>query len=278
MPGQLILCASPIGNLGDVSSRLREAVASAEVVYAEDTRRSRVLLDALGVDRPLRSYFAGNEAKRSSELGERLAAGATVVLLTDAGTPAISDPGLSAVTAAVAAEATVTVVPGPSAVTAALAVSGLPSERFVFEGFLPRKGHDRTARLEAISREARTVVVFAGKGKVARDLRDLADALGSDRAVVVARELTKLHEEVWRGSLGRAAARWGEDVAPRGEFTLVIAGSVTLPPTTAELLASVAMLESEGVSRSDAVRDVASRYGVSRRELYEAALKAPDDA
>ena len=273
MPGLLILCATPIGNLGDAPPRLRKAIAGADVVYAEDTRRSRKLLDALGVDHDLRSYFAGNEAVRSSELAGHLGEGATVVLLTDAGTPSISDPGVSAVQAAVSVGADVTVVPGPSAVTAAVAVSGLPSERFVFEGFLPRKGGERSARLAALAGEARTVILFAGKGKVGRDLSDLADVLGGDRRVVVARELTKLHEEVWRGTLSAAASRWSEDVAPRGEFTLVIAGAVESQPEPSALLEAVADLESAGVSRSEAVREVASLHGVSRRELYEMVIK-----
>lgn len=273
MPGTLILCATPIGNLGDAPPRLREAIADADFVYAEDTRRSSKLLHALGVEQTLRSYFAGNEAERSSELAGRLREGATIVLLTDAGTPSISDPGLSAVNAAVAAGADVTVVPGPSAVTAALAVSGLPTERFVFEGFLPRKGGERTSRLTALANETRTVVLFAGKGKVARDLADLASALGIDREVAVARELTKLHEEVWRGTLGDAARRWGETVTPRGEFTLVIAGAVEHIPEPDDLLEAVANLESAGTSRSEAVREIAGLHGVSRRELYEAVIK-----
>lgn len=273
MPGLLILCATPIGNLGDAPPRLREAIAGADAVYAEDTRRSRKLLDALGLEQALRSYFAGNEAERSSELAGHLAEGATVVLLTDAGTPSISDPGVSAVQAAISVGAGVSVVPGPSAVTAALAVSGLPSERFVFEGFLPRKGGERSARLIALAGEARTVVLFAGKGKVARDLRDLADVLGGDRQVAVARELTKLHEEVWRGTLGEAALRWSENVAPRGEFTLVIAGAIEQKPEPTVLLEAVADLELAGVSRSEAVREVADLYGVSRRELYEMVIK-----
>ena len=265
MPGLLILCATPIGNLGDAPPRLKEAIAGADIVYAEDTRRSSKLLEALGVEQTLRSYFAGNEAARSSELAGHLAEGATVVLLTDAGTPSISDPGLSAVHAAVTVGAGVTVVPGPSAVTAALAVSGLPSERFVFEGFLPRKGGVRSTRLAALATEARTLVLFAAKGKVARDLRDLADVLGAGRTVVVARELTKLHEEVWRGTLGEAALRWSETVAPRGEFTLVISGAVETEPEPDDLLEAVADLESAGVSRSEAVRKVAGLRGVSRR-------------
>ncbi len=273
MPGTLILCATPIGNLGDAPPRLGEAIADADVVYAEDTRRSYKLLHALGVEQTLRSYFAGNEAERSSELAGRLREGATVVLLTDAGTPSISDPGLSAVNAAIAAGAAVTIIPGPSAVTAALAVSGLPTERFVFEGFLPRKGGERTSRLTALANEPRTVVLFAGKGKVARDLADLATVLGEDREIAVARELTKLHEEVWRGTLGDAATRWSETVAPRGEFTLVIAGAVESMPEPDDLLEAVAHLESVGTSRSEAVREIASLYGVSRRELYEAVIK-----
>jgi 16S rRNA (cytidine1402-2'-O)-methyltransferase len=278
MPGTLILCATPIGNLGDAPPRLREAIADADVVYAEDTRRSYKLLHALGVDQTLRSYFAGNEAERSSELAGRLREGATIVLLTDAGTPSISDPGLSAVNAAIAAGADVTVIPGPSAVTAALAVSGLPTERFVFEGFLPRKGSERTSRLMELANEPRTVVLFAGKGKVARDLADLATALGAGREVAVARELTKLHEEVWRGTLGDAATRWSETVAPRGEFTLVIAGAVEPKPEPDDLVAAVAKLESAGISRSEAVREVARLHGVSRRELYEAVIKGPAGA
>jgi len=273
MAGTLILCATPIGNLGDAPPRLREAIAAADFVYAEDTRRSHKLLHALGVEQTLRSYFAGNEAERSSELAGRLREGATIVLLTDAGTPSISDPGLSAVDAAVAAGASVTVVPGPSAVTAALAVSGLPTERFVFEGFLPRKGGERTSRLAMLANETRTVVLFAGKGKVARDLADLATALGVDREVAVARELTKLHEEVWRGTLGDAATRWGETVTPRGEFTLVIAGAVEHTPEPDDLLEAVANLESAGISRSEAVREIAGLHGVSRRELYEAVIR-----
>jgi 16S rRNA (cytidine1402-2'-O)-methyltransferase len=273
MPGLLILCATPIGNLGDAPPRLREAIAGADIVYVEDTRRSSKLLATLGLEPTMRSYFAGNERARSSELAGHLADGAAVVLLTDAGTPSISDPGVSAVQAAISVGADVTVVPGPSAVTAALAVSGLPAERFVFEGFLPRKGGVRASRLAALAAETRTVVLFAGKGKVGRDLADLADAFGADRHVTVARELTKLHEEVWRGTLGEGALRWGETVAPRGEFTLVIAGAAEHQPDLDDLLEEVAGFEAAGVSRSQAVRQVAGLHGVSRRELYELVIR-----
>ncbi|MBT8207536.1 MAG: rRNA small subunit methyltransferase 1, partial [Acidimicrobiia bacterium] len=159
MTGTLVVCATPIGNLGDAPPRLAEALGSADVVYCEDTRHSRKLLDALGVDRPLRSYFVGNEAERSKEVKRRLEGGDTVALITDAGMPVVSDPGHSAVVAAIEAGATVTVVPGPSAALAALAVSGLPSERFVFEGFLPRKASERGDRLADLAAEPRTLIM-----------------------------------------------------------------------------------------------------------------------
>jgi 16S rRNA (cytidine1402-2'-O)-methyltransferase len=270
--GRLIICATPIGNLEDVSPRLRSAIEESEFVYAEDTRRSRVLLEALGVNRPLRSYFTGNEAARSKELATRLAAGAVVALVTDAGTPAIADPGYSAVRAAIEAGAEVTVVPGPSAVTAALAVSGLPTDRFVFEGFLPRKKGLRAALLEDLAVEPRTIVLFASPGRVAADLSDLAEHLGRQRPVTVARELTKAFEEVWRGTLDGAAARWTA-TSPRGEFTLVVAGA---PADTVDLGAAldrVEALQEEGTSLSEAVRSVAAQSGIRRRTLYEAALR-----
>ena len=268
MPGRLILCATPIGNLGDASPRLAAALAAADAVYAEDTRRSRVLLEALGVAAPLRSYFTGNEEERSAELQRRLEEGETVALVTDAGMPSISDPGYSAVQAALAAGAEVSVVPGPSAVTAALAVSGLPAERFVFEGFLPRKAADRRRRLEALAGEERTIVLFAATGRVAGDLADLAGALGGDRRVAVARELTKAFEEVWRGTLDEAAERWRE-IAPRGEFTLVVEGA---EPGTTGLSRAVAMVEelvAGGTAPSEAIREVADMTGIPRRRLYE---------
>ncbi len=272
MPGRLILLSSPIGNLSDAPPRLAEALAACDVVYAEDTRRSRILLDALGVRAPLRSYFAGNEAERSKELAARLEGGATVGLLTDAGTPAISDPGYSAVRAALAAEADVTMVPGPSAVTAALAISGLPAERFVFEGFLPRKGELRRSRIAGLVAEERTAVFFSTKSRLAADLGDLAAALGESRPVAVTWELTKLHEQVWRGILGEAATHWAEHQS-RGEVTVVLGGA---GPVEEDLGAAVAAVEArvaEGVPFAQAVRAVAEETGTRRRRLYEAALR-----
>jgi len=267
----LIVCGTPIGNLDDAAPRLTGALASCDVVFAEDTRRTRIMLDRLGVDVPLRSFFAGNEDRRSGELIERLTRGETVGLVTDAGMPAISDPGLSAVNAALSAGAAITVVPGPSAVTAALAVSGLPSERFVFEGFLPRGGADRRARLSDIAAEQRTVVFFASPRRVGDDLGELAETAGGQRRVCVARELTKLHEELWWGTLAEAAEKFGGD--QRGEFTVVVSGASPGPPDAAHAVKQVAALMDEGEPMSSAVRIVAERSGVPRRTLYEAVLK-----
>lgn len=266
-----MLCAGPIGNLGDAPPRLAESLASASIVFAEDTRRARTLLQHLGVDRPVRSYFVGNEADRASELAERLEAGETVALLTDAGMPSIADPGLSAVRVAIDVGAAVTAVPGPSAVTMAVAVSGLPADRFVFEGFLPRKGRERRDRLEALAGEARTTVVFCAPRRLAADLADLRESCG-DRPVAVCREMTKLYEEVWRGSLGEAVDEWaGREV--RGEVTVVLGGA---PEAEPDLDAAVDLVREEiaaGAAQSAAVKDVAARTGVRRRALYEAVLR-----
>ncbi len=271
--GKLILCATPIGNLGDTSARLRDALAAADLVYAEDTRRAAKLLRALDVRTPLRSYFVGNEQDRAQELGGRLAGGETIALVTDAGMPSIADPGLSAVRTAVAVGAEVTVVPGPSAATAALAVSGFPAERFVFEGFLPRKGKERRSRLEAIAAETRTTVLFGAKARLMRDLTDLRDYLGAGRQLVVTRELTKAFEEVWRGSLGEAVDAWSER-EPRGEFTFVIAGAAEEAPDMDHAVSEVNAAIDSGESMTNGVRRVATRHGVSRRELYEAVLRS----
>lgn len=273
MAGRLVICGTPIGNLGDASARLREALSGADVIYAEDTRRSRVLLNALGVDQRLRSYFVGNEQERAEELAGHLEEDKTVALITDAGMPAISDPGLTAVRAARGVGATVSVVPGPSAVTAALAVSGLPADRFVFEGFLPRKGSAREGRLTDLAGEPRTIVLFSSTRRVEQDLADLAEVLGADRPVAVARELTKRFEEVWWSSLGEAAARLSA-APPKGEFTVVVEGAPTPAPSLESALAEVLQRIEDGVSLTAAVRAVAAERGVGRRELYEASLDA----
>jgi len=271
--GRLIICGTPIGNLADASPRLQEELTAADVVYAEDTRRAATLLQALDVHTRVRSYFVGNEERRSGELAARLTAGETIALITDAGMPSVSDPGVSAVRAALTCDATVTVIPGPSAVTAAVAVSGFAADRFVFEGFLPRKGKDRRSRIAAIATEERTVVLFAAKTRLVADLVDLRDAAGPERPVAIARELTKLFEEIWRGTLGEAATEFAEKRA-RGEFTIVIAGA---PPQSGDLedavAAAVSAIEA-GEAPSAAVRKLAGERGISRRELYEAVLRA----
>ncbi len=270
MAGTLILCAGPIGNLADAPPRLAEALAEASVIYAEDTRRARTLLQHLGVDGPVRSYFVGNENERAQEIRDLLGEGATIALLTDAGTPAVADPGVTAVKAAIDAGATVTGIPGPSAVTLAISLSGESGDRFVFEGFLPRKGGARAKRLEAVESEERTTVLFCAPSRLAADLRDLAELVGQ-RTCVVCREMTKLHEEVWRGTVREAAEHWSER-AVKGEVTVVIGGGVA-PEPSLEAAVEAAMGAIEGGERpSTAVRRIARETGVGRRALYEAVI------
>lgn len=270
MAGRLILCATPIGNLSDASPRLAEALANADLILAEDTRRSSTLLRSLGVENPLRSYFAGNENRRAAELVGLLQEGKTIALITDAGTPAISDPGVSAVSAAREARAAITVVPGPSAVTAALSVSGLPSERFIFEGFLPKKGPERDRRLAALATETRTAVLFVAPHQLIDDLKGLA-SVAPDRPLCIARELTKMFEEIQWSTPATAAEVWaGREIL--GEFTLVLGGGDPVGPDLEVSVAAVLAEIDAGAQMSDAVRTVASRSGVSRRALYEEVL------
>ena len=254
-----------------MSQRLIETLRNADVVFAEDTRRSRILLDAAGASVPMRSYFAGNEQARRAELVQRLERGETVALVTDAGMPAISDPGLSAVRVEVEVGAQVTAIPGPSAATMAVALSGLPSDRFVFEGFLPRKGADRRRRLQALAAEERTMVLFVAPSRLQADLDALAQALGVDRAAVVLRELTKMHEEIWRGSLGDGATEWSERQV-KGEFTLVIEGAQPAAPSLEEAVEIAKNLVATGTSISGAARRTAEQTGVTRRLIYEQLL------
>ena len=275
MSGRLILCATPIGNLGDASARLAETLAAADAVFAEDTRRARTLLEHCGSSVRPESYYAGNEAQKSGRLERLLQSGATVALIADAGTPGVSDPGRRAVQDARRAGAEVSVVPGPSAVTAALAVSGFSGGRFAFEGFLPRRGGDRTRRLEALAGEERPTVLFAAPHHLAEDLESLAEGLGGERRVCAVRELTKLYEEVWWGTLAEAADRWGSET-PRGEFTLVIAGAEAGEAPLEGAVAEVLSRMESGTAMSDAVREVARSVGLGRRTLYEAVLGRRD--
>lgn len=272
VPGRLILCATPIGNLGDAPPRLTSALAEADVIFAEDTRRSGVLLKYLGVKGRLRSYHAGNEASQAQVLETLLGEGATVALITDAGTPAVSDPGMSAVAAARRAGSIVSLVPGPSAATAAIAVSGLPTERFVFEGFLPRKGRARRDRLTNLVTDQRTTVFFVAPHHFLEDIAELLKTLGGDRKVCVARELTKNFEEVWWGTLSEAQTEWsGRE--PQGEFTLVVAGGASGPVDVASAIADVKSFIEGGTPMTQAVKEVAATTGIARRKLYEAVLK-----
>lgn len=265
--GRLYVCATPIGNLSDVSPRLADTLREVDVVYAEDTRRTATLLRHLGVEARTRSLFAGNEKARTEEMLAELASGRQVALVSDAGTPAVSDPGADAVRRTLEAGIEVRVIPGPSAVTSAVAVSGLGGDRFVFEGFLPRKGRERSRRLEAIAAEERPVVLFIAPHRMTADIEDLRRAAGDERTVVIARELTKLHEEVWTGSLAQAMDRWGEGV--KGEITLVLAPATRRTPTLDEAVARARALVGEGLSPSAAARQASAELGVSRREVYQ---------
>jgi 16S rRNA (cytidine1402-2'-O)-methyltransferase len=272
----LVLCGSPIGNPADASQRLRETLESADLIAAEDTRRLRRLAADLGIRVPgeVMSYYEANERGRVPQLLERMLAGATVALITDAGMPAISDPGYRLVRAAAEAGVPIGVIPGPSAVTTALAVSGLASDRWVFEGFLPRGGSERRSRLAALAPERRTLVLLESPRRVGRTLAELAESFGPDRPAVLCRELTKTYEEVLRLPLAGLAA-WAAEREVRGEITLVVGGAPEpAPPDSSQLAAMVASRVAAGADRKAAMTDVARSTGVPRREVYDAVLAA----
>ncbi len=271
--GVLVLAATPIGQVGDAPARLAEELAGADVVAAEDTRRLRRLLGELGVELRGRvvSYFEGNEATRTPDLVAAVAAGERVVLVTDAGMPSVSDPGYRLVAALVERGLPVTAVPGPSAVLTALAVSGLPVDRFCFEGFLPRKPGERSRRLAGLRTEERTMVFFEAPHRTAATLAAMTGAFGADRRGAVCRELTKTHEEVVRGPVADLVT-WAEG-GVRGEVTLVVSGAEPTPDVAddpASLLAAVLADEAVGTPRKEAIRDVAQRAGVPKRVVYDA--------
>lgn len=270
--GELVIAGVPLGNAGDASARLRSALESADVIAAEDTRRLRRLAADLDVHPGGRivSYFEANEATRTGELVADLEAGSRVLLVTDAGMPSISDPGYRLVVAALAADVPVTCLPGPSAVTTALALSGLPVDRFCFEGFLPRRGGARAARLSELASEPRTMVFFEAPHRLAESLAALSAAFGQDRPAAVCRELTKTFEEVRRGPLSELLT-WAAD-GVRGEITIVVGGA---PLVAASFdAASLAELVSDaldaGMARKEAIAAVASRTGASRRDVFDA--------
>jgi len=269
----IILAATPIGNLGDASARLVQALRTVPIVASEDTRVTQRLLAGLHIDaRPrLISMHDFNERSRAAELVE-LARDNEVLVLSDAGMPTVSDPGFHLVEAAAAAGVTVTVLPGPSAVLAALAVAGLPTDRFSFEGFLPRKQGERMSTLRGLAGERRTMVFFESPNRLAASLVDLAAALGAERRVVVCRELTKLHEEVRRGTAAELAEWAAEGV--RGEICIVVDGAPARTIDLAEGVSEVMLLTNAGERLKDASASVAEATGLSKRDLYEAALKA----
>lgn len=273
--GGIALVGTPIGNLGDLSPRAVATLRAADVIYCEDTRHSRKLLTHAGISgASLRSLHEHNEVDRIAEVLGAAGEGRTVAVVSDAGMPLISDPGGRLVAAAIEAGVPVTSVPGPSAALAALVSSGLSADRFCFEGFLPRSGRSRSERLEALVAEPRTAIIFEAPGRVAATLADLQRTCGADRLVAVARELTKLHEEIWRGPLAEAVA-WVGSRSLRGEVVLVVSGAAPVaeePVGDAELSAALA----EGLGRGERTRgvvdDVAGRFGVPRRRVYELAL------
>jgi 16S rRNA (cytidine1402-2'-O)-methyltransferase len=272
----LILAATPIGQVADASGRLAEALATADVVAAEDTRRLKRLAGELGVEISGRivSYFEGNEERRTPELAASLVEGLTVVLVTDAGMPSVSDPGYRLVVAAIEADVTVTAIPGPSAVLTALAVSGLPVDRFCFEGFLPRKAGERTTVLTELATERRTMVFFESPHRTETSLRAMAEVLGAERPAAVCRELTKTYEEVARGGLAELV-EWaaGQEQGVRGEVTIVVGGMVAEARTyeADDLRALVAARQGDGLSRKDAIEQVAGETGVRKKDVYDAA-------
>ena len=271
--GVLVLAGTPIGQPGDAPARLAEELSTADVVAAEDTRRLKRLTTDLGVTITGRvvSYFEGNEQRRTPGLVDDLLAGNRVLLVTDAGMPSVSDPGYRLVAAAVEAGVRVTAVPGPSAVLTALAVSGLPVDRFCFEGFLPRKAGERSRRLADLAAEQRTLVFYEAPHRTEAALAAMAEAWGEDRPAAVCRELTKTHEEVRRGRLGELVAWAAEGV--RGEVTIVVAGAspaAAISTDEASLRAEVQAREDQGMTRKDAILDVARLAGLPKREVYQA--------
>ncbi|MGW2933828.1 16S rRNA (cytidine(1402)-2'-O)-methyltransferase [Streptomyces sp. NPDC001156] len=276
-PGTLVLAGTPIGDIEDAPPRLAQELATADVIAAEDTRRLRRLTQALGVQPAGRvvSYFEGNESARTPELVEALTGGARVLLVTDAGMPSVSDPGYRLVAAAVEKDVRVTAVPGPSAVLTALALSGLPVDRFCFEGFLPRKAGERLSRLQEAAGERRTLVYFEAPHRLHATLAAMAEAFGSGRRAAVCRELTKTYEEVRRGPLGELAEWAAEGV--RGEITVVVEGAGEKGPEeldAAELVRRVRVREEAGERRKEAIAAVAADAGLPKREVFDAVVAA----
>ena len=271
--GTLILVATPIGNLGDMTQRATEALSNADVVCCEDTRRTGLLLQHLGISG--KKYIVINEHTEHDaceDVVQRILGGSNVALVSDAGTPGISDPGERLVKAALSSGITVSAMPGASALTMALVMSGLSTSRFVFEGFLPRSGSERTQRIAGIVDEQRTVVLYEAPHRLEKTLVDLELSCGALRRVVLARELTKMHEEMWRGTL-HDAVKHSQQVEPRGEYVVLLEGAKPpAPPTDEEITAALRDEMNNGSSKKDAAAKVAAKFGAQKRKVYELAL------
>ena len=275
MAGMLYLVPTPIGNLGDISIRCRETLEAADFIAAEDTRVSLKLLNHLGIKKSLVSYYEHNKAFKGDQIVERILAGETCALVSDAGSPAISDPGEDLVKQCAAAGITVCAIPGPCAAITALSISGQATGRFCFEGFLSTSKKSRREHLESLQAETRTMIFYEAPHKLLSTLEDLRDAFGEDRGISLCRELTKLHEEVVRTTLGEAVAKYTE-TPPKGEFVLIVAGTEPATkevPTETDAAARGAQLMEEGMSRKDAVKQTAKELGLPKNVVYDIALK-----
>ncbi len=274
--GQLILAATPLGNVLDASERLKQTLQAADLIAAEDTRRAKRLFADLNLDvsAPVISLFEENEIEKIPDIIEKLKNGAKVVVISDAGTPAISDPGYRLVTKAIEENISITVIPGPSAVLSALILSGLPTDRFSFEGFIARKGKERAEILNNLNTQSRTMVIFESPRRTLQTLQDIQEIVGDDRKAAVVREISKTYEEVIRGSL-KELVDWANSKEVLGEITLVIAGveNTGKKEVDEEAIGEVKQLIAAGSSFKDAVQEVSTQRGLSRRELYEASLR-----
>lgn len=275
MSGTLTLVPTPIGNLSDISPRCRQALEEADFIAAEDTRVTLKLLNHLGIKKPLVSYYEHNKEASGKKIVERILAGENCAQVSDAGTPAISDPGEDLVRLCAESGVPVVAVPGPCAAITALSVSGLPTGRFTFEGFLSTTKKNRGAHLQSLQKEQRTMIFYEAPHKLAATLKDLENAFGEERRIALCRELTKLHEEVLRMTLGEAVAYYAEN-APRGEYVLIVEGAPEEKEEGISLetaLEKIAALTERGVSKKDAVRQVAQETGLPKNALYDAAIK-----
>ena len=269
--GKLYLVGTPIGNLEDITLRASRMLREVDLIAAEDTRRTGKLLQHLSISTPQISYNEHNHHSRIEELIHRMQQGENLALVTDAGMPSISDPGVELVRAAIAHNITVVPIPGGTAVISALAASGLPTDRFIFEGFLPQKLSERTTRLELLRSETRTIVLYEAPHRILKTLKDLAGIIGESRKIVLARELTKIHEEFWRGNIAGAIAMYTNERQPKGEYTIVIHGAPasSLITDEAELKQELQQLLDRGMTRSQASRQLAKLTTLSRREIYQ---------